>query len=228
MGRLHGQDGKEGALISFLLLPALLVQVVNKQMGQLVGFIAGKPVMERLVALTAMYPAIPWTVVVFVSDPIFEAASPLHGNDMVRSAAVFLLEAVQMPFADISGIVTLFIKHVRDGRLIRRQLGFVHWYAAMRINTGQYKNRVLSCEFAIFTRCVIFAYGKRAAGLSLPSIRNYYLNSTKKVLISYGPTEVFRMLSPFRIPIGLSIRSHSCQESIPASLVISILPRAPV
>ncbi len=79
---LHRQDGEERLSIAFALFIATRLQIVNKEIGERVCFIAGQTVLKRVVALAAVNPAVPLAVVVFVADPMIKIAAPFGWNDV--------------------------------------------------------------------------------------------------------------------------------------------------
>ena len=126
--RLHREDGEEwlvgGAGVGrgqraarFGPAPAaahVAAQMVDEQVAQGVGLVAGQPL--RRLAVAAVHVAVVLVVVVLVAHPVAKAAAPLRGH-VVRA----VVAAVQVPLADVRGVVAGGGERVRRGGELRRQ-----------------------------------------------------------------------------------------------------------
>jgi hypothetical protein len=86
------------------------LEVVDEQVRQAVGLVAGQAVLESSLALTAVDPAVPLAVVVLVADPAGKAPAPLGRDDMHAGATLTLFKAIQVPLAEVSSLVAGWLK----------------------------------------------------------------------------------------------------------------------
>ncbi len=130
--RLHVQGGEEGLRPPVAARFPAFPDVVDQQVRQFVGFITGEPVVECVFAFAAMDPAIPLAVVVLVPGPDVEAAAPLWRNDVECGAAVALVPAVDVPLAEVGGVIAGLLEGCGDRRLALRQRILVPRDAVLR------------------------------------------------------------------------------------------------
>src|SRR5258708_7023062 len=94
--------------------------------------------MERVRAAAAMHPAIPLAVVVLVTAPRLESAAARGIGDEEGGAAIPLVEATEVPFAEIRGVVSVRIEDIGDGLLAFRQRVLVTGHAMVRVAAGEH------------------------------------------------------------------------------------------
>jgi len=109
--RLHAHHGEER------LRRAPLLEIADEQVGELVGLVAGEPIVKRLGARAAVDPAVPLAVVVFIAGPRLKSTAPRRVGDKERGAAIALMESAEVPFAEISRVVAVGVEHVGNGLL---------------------------------------------------------------------------------------------------------------
>lgn len=126
--RLHGQHREKRGLCRGALL-----QVLQQKVRQAVRLVSRQPAAKGRLALPAVDPAVVLAVVVLIPHPLLEVAAPL-GRDRVQGRAPLpLVEAVQVPLAEVRGVVAVFVEHVGDGRHLRRHLVLVAGHALVRV-----------------------------------------------------------------------------------------------
>ena len=91
-------------------------QVLDQQVAEGVGLVAGQP--QRRLAVGAVHVALVLVVVVLVAHPVAEPAAPLR-----RHVVGGVVAAVQVPFADVGGVIAGGFERVRDGGDLRGQRG---------------------------------------------------------------------------------------------------------
>ncbi len=94
--------------------------------------------MKGVPALAAVNPAVPLAVVVLVSDPGVEAAAALGRDDVHRCTAFAFVEPVDVPLAEVSGVIAGLLEGLGDGGLALRQRVFVARDAVVRPAAGEH------------------------------------------------------------------------------------------
>ena len=115
MRGLNGQRSEER-----LLVRAALLQVLDKEVGQLIRLVAGQAVMERVLADAAVDPRVPLAVVILVPGPGLEPAALVGVRNEHGATAVRFLPAEQVPFAEPGGLIPVLGESVRDRLLAVR------------------------------------------------------------------------------------------------------------
>jgi hypothetical protein len=135
--RLDAECGEERFSIAVLLRLSAVLEVADQEIGELVRFIAGEPVVERILSCAAVDPAIPLAVVVLVTGPGLEAAAAGRVGDEEGGAAVALVPAAEMPFAEVGGMVDILVEDVGDGLLSGGKRVLVAGDAVVRVAAGK-------------------------------------------------------------------------------------------
>ena len=144
MRRLYRQHGKERLIVGFGTLACIAAgrtalsgaadvgaQMLDQQVAPGIGLVAGKP--HRRLAVGAERVALVLVVGGVVAHPVVKAAAPLRGHVVVA-----VVGAVQVPLADVGGVVARSVEGVRHGGHLRRQRTAVgHHAALMRVAPGQ-------------------------------------------------------------------------------------------
>ncbi len=144
--RLHREDREEGLPPARGALPPALAQVGDGEVGQRVGLVAGQAIVERPLPRATVDPRIPLAVVVLVAGPRVEVATPLRRHDVHGAPPVTLVPAVEVPLAEVGGLVAGPFEDGGDGRLAGRQGIFVARHALMRVAAGQQRAAVGGAE----------------------------------------------------------------------------------
>ena len=113
MRRLHRQHGEEG----LVLLPAAVdvaAQVLDQQVAERVGHVAGQA--PRPLAAGAVHVVLVLVVGGLVADPVAEATAPPG-----RHVVVGIVGAVQVPLADVGGVVAGAVERSGHGGIGGRQ-----------------------------------------------------------------------------------------------------------
>ena len=106
-------------------------QMGDQQVAEGVGLVAGQP--HGRLAVGAVHVALVLVVVVLVAHPVAEPAAPLRRHVMGGVVA-----AVQVPLADVGGVVAGGLERMRDGGDVRGQGGGrAGGSGLMRVAAGQ-------------------------------------------------------------------------------------------
>mmetsp|Transcript_92028 Transcript_92028/g.260513 ORF Transcript_92028/g.260513 Transcript_92028/m.260513 type:complete len:213 (-) Transcript_92028:207-845(-) len=132
MRRLRRHHGEERSFVALAF-----VHEVDELVREHVRLVAGvPPEVPLLVLLVAMQDAVKWVVVVFVPQPRPEAPALLPRHLLEDRVAVLLLEAGEVPLAEVRGRVPLPVEGLRQRGHARRQRDLVPVDALVRVHRG--------------------------------------------------------------------------------------------
>lgn len=108
VGRLDGEGGKKRLVFAVRVFGADVIgEVLDKAVGKGIGFVAIEP--NRFFATASMDITLVLIVIVFVAQPVIEAAAAVWRDDIGS------IGAIEVPFADIGGMVAGLAEGSCDG-----------------------------------------------------------------------------------------------------------------